>query len=105
MRSRRQAFTVLAFPCRQFGNQELKTEPEIRKFVDGYGVRFPMFSPVDVNGAGAHPVFKVLNAQSNINWNFAGYFLTDKEGRLAKRYDSYTPNATIEADIRELMAA
>lgn len=99
-------FTVLAFPCRQFGGQEKKTEPEIRAFVDKYGVRFPMFAPVDVNGSKAHPLFgQLLNPSSNISWNFAGKFLTDKQGRLVKRYDARTPTETIDADIRALLAA
>jgi len=96
---------VLAFPSRQFGGQELRTDADIRSFVDKYGVRFPMFAPVDVNGSKAHPLFKYLCPAGDISWNFAGQFLVGKDGRLARRYDSRTPPATIDADIRALLAA
>ena len=53
-------FVVLAFPCNQFGGQEPGTAEEIRKFVDGYGVTFPMFAKIDVNGPNTHPLYKHL---------------------------------------------
>ncbi|KAJ1628787.1 thioredoxin-like protein [Pavlovales sp. CCMP2436] len=88
-----------------FGNQELKTDELIRGFVDKYGVKFPMFAPVEVNGKGAHPLWKFINPESNISWNFAGKFLLDQSGQVVKRYTSSTPTATIEADVRALLAA
>lgn len=96
--------TVLAFPCHQFGGQELKSEPAIRTFVDKYGVKFPMFAPVDVNGPGAHPLFKLINPNSDVGWNFAGKWLIDKEGAVVKRYNGSASWSTIEADARALLA-
>lgn len=94
----------MAFPCRQFGGQELRTDADIRAFVDKYGVRFSVFAPVDVNGLDAHPVFKILNPESSIGWNFDGKFLVDQSGKLVKRYSSRTSVAVIEADVRALLA-
>lgn len=97
--------TVLAFPCHQFGAQELKSDEAIRTFVDKHGVRFPMFAPVDVNGPAAHPLFKLINPASDVGWNFAGKWLIDKQGVVAKRYDNSAPWSAIEADARALLAA
>jgi glutathione peroxidase len=67
---------ILAFPCNQFGKQEQGSADDIRKFVDGYGVKFDMFAKVDVNGKNAHPVFRFVRSHlsdvlgSSIKWNF-----------------------------------
>jgi glutathione peroxidase len=98
---------ILAFPSNQF-NQELATPEEIRKFVDGYGVEFPMFAKIMVNGEGAHPVFKFLKQNfggvlgSSIKWNFTK-FLCDREGKPVKRYSPLTSPTSFEADIVELL--
>ena len=69
-------FVVLGFPCNQFGGQEPGTPAEIKAFTDGYGVTFPLFSKVDVNGPNTHPLFAYLKKQKgellgdDIKWNF-----------------------------------
>ena len=92
---------VLGFPCNQFGAQEPGTEKEIEQFCElNYGVTFPLFAKVDVNGAAAAPVYKYLKAEKPgllgseaIKWNFTK-FLIDREGNVVKRY---APNDTPEA--------
>ena len=67
----------LQFPCNQFGKEEPGTPQEIRKFVDGYGVKFPMMAKLEVNGDGADPLYKFLKKTTpdsdnvDIEWNFA----------------------------------
>lgn len=68
-----------------------------------YNVQFDMFAPVDVNGPNAHPLFKQINPESKIAWNFDGKFLIDREGNLAARYASRTPAATLDAHIAQLL--
>lgn len=77
-------FTVLAFPCNQFGGQEPEEESVIHQFVkDQYGVKFPMLSKVDVKGENAHPLWKSLVKESGVepNWNFFKY-IVDHTGKL-----------------------
>ena len=84
---------VLGFPCNQFGSQEPGTEGEIKTFCETkFGVTFPMFSKIDVNGAGRHPLYAFLTAAEtapdgpgDIQWNFAK-FLVDRDGRVAARF-------------------
>ena len=84
---------VLGFPCNQFGGQEPGTEGEIKTFCETkFGVTFPMFSKIDVNGAQRHPLYEFLtSAQSqpdgpgDIQWNFAK-FLVDRDGRVVARF-------------------
>jgi glutathione peroxidase len=86
-------FVVMGFPCDQFGHQEPGGEAEIKSFCSlKYDVTFPMFAKVDVNGEGAHPLFKALKARAPgvlgtqpIKWNFTK-FLIDKQGRVVKRF-------------------
>jgi glutathione peroxidase len=86
-------FEVLAFPSNQFGNQEPGSAAEIAAFCErNYGVSFPVFAKVDVNGAQAHPVFRFLTAARRgffgtrrILWNFTK-FLVDREGNVMGRY-------------------
>jgi len=84
---------ILGFPCNQFGKQEPGSSEEIQQFCRGnYGVTFPMFDKIDVNGSSAHPLFKYLKNQAPgvlgtkaIKWNFTK-FLVDREGHVLKRF-------------------
>src|SRR5574343_1178800 len=87
---------VLGFPCNQFGNQEPGSETEIASgCLLNYGVTFPMFAKIEVNGSGAHPVFKFLKSKlgglfgSRIKWNFTK-FVVDKNGKPLKRFSPIT---------------
>jgi len=88
-------FTVVGFPCNQFGAQEPGTEGEIQAFCSTtYGVTFPMSAKLDVNGAGRHPVYRWLTDHSNgfpgdITWNFEK-FLVGRDGQLIRRYPPTT---------------
>ena len=90
-------FVVLGFPCNQFGGQEPGTEGEIKTFCETkFGVNFPMFSKVDVNGPGRDPLYAFLTAENtapdgpgDIRWNFAK-FLVDKTGLVAARFEPKT---------------
>ncbi len=84
---------VLAFPCNQFAGQEPGTAEEIAAFCDRtYGVTFPVFAKIDVNGPHAHPLYQYLKANApngdgqDIEWNFAK-FLVDRAGNVVKRFD------------------
>src|SRR4051794_33756020 len=95
---------VLGFPCNQFGGQEPGTEGEIKAFCETrYGVTFPMFAKVDVNGAKRHPLYEFLtSAQSSpdgagdIQWNFAK-FLVDRSGNVVARFGPAT--APVSGDV------
>ena len=100
---------VLGFPCDQFGHQEPGDESEIQEFCQlNYGVQFPMFAKIDVNGSGAHPLYQWLRSQKGgllgdrIKWNFTK-FLVDPEGNVVKRYGSTTKPEKIAADIERLL--
>ena len=88
-----QGFSVLGFPSNQFGAQEPGSEAEIANFCEkNYGVTFPLFAKIDVNGSGAHPLFKYLTSEKAgllgteaIKWNFTK-FLLDRSGRVVKRF-------------------
>jgi len=92
---------ILGFPCNQFGAQEPGTEKEIAQFCElNYGVTFPMFAKVEVNGGNAAPVYKYLKAErpgllgsEAIKWNFTK-FLVDRKGNVLARY---APNDTPES--------
>ena len=92
---------ILGFPCNQFGAQEPGTEAEIAQFCElNYGVTFPMFAKVEVNGAKTAPVYKYLKAEKPgllgseaIKWNFTK-FLVDRDGNVLARY---APNDTPES--------
>lgn len=89
---------VLGFPCNQFGSQEPGTEAEISQFCETrFGVTFPMFAKIDVNGPQAHPLYAWLRAQTggaDIEWNFAK-FLIDEDGQVVKRYNPMVKPAEI----------
>jgi glutathione peroxidase len=102
-------FEVLGFPCVQFGHQEPGDDKEIQSFCElNYGVKFPLFSKIDVNGDNAHPVFKFLKSEKggllgdNIKWNFTK-FLVDKDGNVVDRYAPQTIPVRIASDIEKLL--
>ncbi len=106
---RERGLVVLGFPCDQFAHQEFDDDAETAEFCQlNYGVTFPMFSKVDVNGPTAHPLFTWLRSDENgvlgdpIGWNFAK-FLVDREGRVVRRYDPKVQPEDIEADILALL--
>ena len=86
-------FTVSGFPCNQFRKQEPGTLEEIKKFCSSkYDVSFPMYAKIDVNGDGAHPLYKSLKKQigpTKISWNFEK-FLIGKDGEVLKRFSPRT---------------
>ena len=103
-------FEVLGFPCDQFGHQEPGTEAEIIEFCGlRYDVTFPMFAKVEVNGDGAHPLYRHLKSarkgilgSEGIKWNFTK-FLVDADGAVVARYASRDTPETIEPDIVRLL--
>jgi glutathione peroxidase len=104
-----QGFTVLGFPCDQFGHQEPGDNEEIGAFCEkNFGVTFPMFAKVDVNGDGAHPVYRWLRAQKSgllgnkIRWNFTKY-LVGRDGKVIARYAPTTPPAKLAGDIEKAL--
>jgi glutathione peroxidase len=101
---------VLGFPCNQFGAQEPGSEEEIGAFCEkNYGVSFPMFAKVDVNGDAAHPLWKHLKGEApgvlgteGIKWNFTK-FLIGRDGKVAHRYAPTTKPEEIADDIEKLL--
>ena len=100
---------VLGFPSDQFGRQEPGDEAQIQEFCKvRFGVTFPLFAKVDVNGSDAHPLYKWLRSQQSgllgdkIKWNFTK-FLLDREGNVVKRYASTTKPEKITGDIEKLL--
>ncbi len=101
---------ILGFPCNQFGEQEPGSEAEIESFCElNYGVTFPMFAKVDVNGDGAAPLYKYLKKEKPgllgseaIKWNFTK-FLVDRDGKVIERYAPNTEPAAIAGDIEKLL--
>lgn len=101
---------VLGFPCGQFAGQELDTADEIGEFCSvNYGVTFPMFAKIDVNGRHTHPLFRWLKSSrkgllgGTITWNFTK-FLVDRHGRVIGRYNPNTEPGELAADIRAALA-
>jgi glutathione peroxidase len=106
---REQGLVVLGFPCDQFANQEFDNDAETADFCQmNYGVTFPMFAKVDVNGKDAHPLFGWLREEQGgvlgdaIKWNFTK-FLINREGKAVARYAPTVAPEAIEADIRALL--
>lgn len=102
---------ILGFPCNQFGNQEKGNSEEIMEFCHvNYGVSFPMFEKIDVNGKNAHPIYKYLKSKlsggillgSAIKWNFTK-FVIDKNGTPVKRYAPTTKPEKMEPYIEEIL--
>ncbi|HVT29729.1 MAG TPA: glutathione peroxidase [Lacipirellulaceae bacterium] len=111
-RYRKCGFEVLGFPCDQFGNQEPGNEAEIQSFCKRtYDVSFPMFAKIEVNGPGAHPLYRYLKrarrgllGTTRIKWNFTK-FLVDRAGNVVRRYGSVVKPGRIEEDVRRLVLA
>lgn len=130
---REQGFEILGFPCNQFMNQEPGTGEDIKGFCSlNYGVSFPLFDKVDVNGSEAHPLFKYLKANSpfkgldlnhptgkildamlkekypeytvgnEIRWNFTK-FLIDRQGNVVQRFESTDQPMDIEPHVKEVL--
>ena len=101
---------VLGFPCNQFGAQEPGSEQEIQNFCRlSYGVSFPMFSKVDVNGPNAHPLYEFLKKEGKgilgtegIKWNFTK-FLIGRDGKVIDRFAPQTKPQDLEGEIEKLI--
>jgi len=106
-----QGLVVLGFPCNQFGGQEPGANAEIGAFCEkNFGVSFPLFAKIDVNGSGAHPLFQQLKhaapgilGTKAIKWNFTK-FLVRKDGTVFARYASASKPEKLVADIEKLLA-
>lgn len=102
-------FEILGFPCNQFGAQEPGDEDEIAKFcASTYGVTFPLFAKIDVNGSDTAPVYRLLKkckpgvlGTQRIKWNFTK-FLVDRSGRVVDRYAPVSKPSGIARDIEPL---
>lgn len=107
---RDQGLVVLGFPCNQFAGQEPGSADEIANFCQAnYGVSFPMFAKIDVNGEGAHPLYRFLKSQQKgllgsetIKWNFTK-FLIDSEGKVVERFAPTTTPDKIAPEIEKLL--
>jgi len=105
-----QGFVVLGFPCNQFGRQEPGSESDIEAFCQlNYGVSFPMFAKIDVNGNDADPLFKYLKksqkgllGSEKIKWNFTK-FLVNRDGKVIARYAPTVKPKDLTKDIEELL--
>lgn len=108
-RYQEKGLVVLGFPCNQFAGQEPGTEEEIAAFCDRtYGVTFPLFAKLDVNGPDTHPLYQFLKANApqgenqDIEWNFAK-FLVDRNGQVAARIGARVQPEELTADIEALL--
>lgn len=108
---RAKGFVVLGFPCNQFGGQEPGSESEIKTFCETkFGIKFPMFSKVDVNGAQTHPLFAwlksaspgILNTEA-IKWNFTK-FLIGRDGTTVERFAPQTTPESLSPSIERALA-
>lgn len=106
---RTKGLVILGFPCNQFANQEPDDEKVISdNCLTNYGVTFPMFAKIDVNGGNAHPIFEYLKRESSglfggmIKWNFTK-FLIDSEGKPVKRFAPATKPEDIEKEIEKIL--
>jgi len=103
---------VLGFPCNQFGSQDPGSDTEIAQFCErNYGVSFPMMSKVEVNGAGADPLYKWLTKEApgllgttGIKWNFTK-FLVGRNGKVLRRYAPQDKPDALARDIEAALAA
>ena len=101
---------VLGFPCNQFAGQEPGDAEQIEEFCQmNYGVSFPMFAKIDVNGANTHPLYTWLKQEKGglmgdaIKWNFTK-FLVGRDGRVIRRYSPQTEPEKLAGDIRKALA-
>lgn len=105
-------FAVLGFPSNQFGQQEPGPDTEIAEFCEtNYGVSFPMFSKIDVNGENAHPLYHYLTSEKKgllgseaVKWNFTK-FLVGKDGTVIARYAPTTKPEDLAKDVERALAA
>lgn len=105
-----QGLVVLGFPCNQFAGQEPGTEQEIKQFCRvNFGIGFPMFAKIDVNGDDTHPLYRFLKKEQPgtfgseaIKWNFTK-FLVDREGNVIERYAPMTKPEALKPDIEKLL--
>jgi glutathione peroxidase len=102
-------FSVLGFPCNQFGSQEPGDSGQIESFcASNYSISFPMFEKIDVNGGNAHPLYKFLKNEksgllgSSIKWNFTK-FLIDRRGRVVARHAPTTKPESLTKEIEALL--
>ena len=108
---RDQRFTVLGFPCNQFGAQEPKSNSEIQSFCSlTYNVSFPMFAKIDVNGDNTLPLYAFLKSQAkgwfgseSIKWNFTK-FLVDRQGKVISRFSPSSSPASLKKAIERALA-
>lgn len=102
---------ILGFPCNQFANQDPGDETQISEFCQlNYGVSFPMFAKIDVNGSDTHPLFQHLKSEARgiagtqkIKWNFTK-FLVGRDGKVIKRYAPATVPEKLEKDIQKALS-
>src|SRR3954463_6790111 len=107
---RQRGFTVLGFPCDQFGQQEPGNEAEIKDFCRiTYDVTFPLFAKINVNAPSAHALYEFLKSERRgflgtkaIKWNFTK-FLTDREGNIIRRFGPMITPAKIEKDLLQIL--
>jgi glutathione peroxidase len=105
-------FTILGFPCNQFGQQEPGGPEQIASFcTTRFGVTFPLFAKIDVNGPNAHPLFEWLKSEKagilgseRIKWNFTK-FLVGRDGHVRRRYGSTTKPDALRGDIERALQA
>ncbi|MFV7769502.1 glutathione peroxidase [Shewanella marisflavi] len=103
-------FAVLGFPCNQFGQQEQGDESEISQFCElNFGVNFPLFAKIEVNGNQAHPLYRYLKREAkgllgseSIKWNFTK-FLVDGEGKVLERFAPTTTPESLSEKISALV--
>ncbi len=109
---RDQGLVILGFPCNQFGAQEPGNSTEIQSFCSlTYGVSFPMFEKIEVNGPGTHPLYQALKASkkgllgsAGIKWNFTK-FLVNRSGQVVDRFGPMTKPEAIEQTIESLLSS
>lgn len=104
-----QGFSVIGFPCNQFGGQEPGSDEDIQEFCSiNYHTTFPVMAKIDVNGSDADPLYKYMKKQqrgadgSTIEWNFAK-FLIDRDGNVVKRYIPKAQPGDVAVDIEALL--
>ena len=104
-------FEVLGFPCNQFGAQEKGSDDEIASFCElNFGVSFPLMHKIEVNGDGAHPLYRWLTSEApgvlgtkSIKWNFTK-FLVGRDGQVIRRYAPQDKPEKLAADIQAALA-
>lgn len=105
-----QGLEVLGFPCNQFGSQESGSNEEIQEFCTArFGIKFPMFEKIEVNGEEAHPLYKFLKSQApgflgseKVKWNFTK-FLVAPDGKTVSRFASATAPKKLIKDIEKVL--